>query len=280
MKQKQKGVKKPISTYVGKGAILFYSVFVFMPLYVLITTALKTNKEIYTNPVGLPAAPQWENFLMAIEKGKILTYAANSIIVTVISVILIIILQTMCSYGLYRLQHTKFGRFLYGFCVTGLMIPMVGYSSLIILYRNAGLYDSRAALVVASVASSLPFAVMFLVSHMKHVPSDLIDAARVDGCSNFRILTNVVAPVIMPAITSIGVLNTINVWNNMIMPMLLMSSSEKYTIPIGLMSFKGNYSTQYNYLFAGIIITAIPMLVLYFTCQKKFVESMAGSVKG
>lgn len=275
-----KGIKKPVSIYIGRIAVILYSIFVFMPLYVLITTALKTDKEIYTNPVGLPAVPQWENFFIAIEKGNILTYALNSILVTLISVILIVILQTLCSYGLYRLRHTKLGKFLYGFCVTGLMIPMVGYSSLIILYRDSGLYNTRAALVVASVAASLPFAVMFLVSHMKHVPSDLIDAARVDGCSNFKILTKVVVPVIMPAITSIGVLNTINVWNNMIMPMLLLSSSEKYTIPIGLMSFKGNYSTQYHYLFAGIIITAIPMLVLYFTCQKKFVESMSGSVKG
>lgn len=276
----RKGIKKPVSIYIGRIAVILYSIFVFMPLYVLITTALKTDKEIYTNPVGLPAVPQWENFFIAIEKGNILTYALNSILVTLISVILIVILQTLCSYGLYRLRHTKLGKFLYGFCVTGLMIPMVGYSSLIILYRDSGLYNTRAALVVASVAASLPFAVMFLVSHMKHVPSDLIDAARVDGCSNFKILTKVVVPVIMPAITSIGVLNTINVWNNMIMPMLLLSSSEKYTIPIGLMRFKGNYSTQYHYLFAGIIITAIPMLVLYFTCQKKFVESMSGSVKG
>ena len=272
--------RKQPSEYLGQAAVLLYSVLVFLPLYVLVTTALKSEKEIYTNPVGLPAVPQWENFLVAVEKGKILQYALNSVVVTVIAVILIVVLQTLCSYGLYRLRGTRLGRLLYSLCIAGLMIPMVGYSSLILLYRNVGLYNTRTALVIASVASSLPFATMILVGHMKQVPGELLDAARVDGCSNFQILTKVMVPVIQPAITSIGVLNLINVWNNMLTPLLLLSDSYKYTIPVGLLSFKGNYSTQYNYLFAGIIITAIPVLVLYFSSQKKFVESMTGSIKG
>lgn len=277
---KKRRIRKQPSVYVGKAAILLYSVFVFLPLYVLITTALKTDKEIYTNPVGLPVAPQWENFLVAIEKGKILQYALNSILVTVIAVVLIVILQTLCSYGLYQLRTTRLGKVLYNICIAGLMIPTVGYSSLILLYRNVHLYNTRAALVVASVASSLPFATMVLVGHMKQVPGELLDAARVDGCSSFKILTKIMVPVITPAITSIGVLNLINVWNNMLTPLLLLSDSSNYTIPVGLLSFKGNYSTQYNYLFAGIIITAIPVLLLYFSSQKKFVESMTGSIKG
>lgn len=273
-------MKKPLSYYIGRVAVILYSITIFTPLYVLLTTALKDGKEIYTNPTGVPASLHWENFRIAIVEGHILEYARNSLIVTVVSVLLIVVLQTLCAYGLYRLQETKLGRVLYTICIAGLMIPAVGYASTILLYRQVGMYDSLWALIVSSVASSLPFAVLILVGHLREVPKELTEAAIVDGCGSFRLLRSIIVPVIAPAITSIGVLNMINVWNNMLMPLLLLSSEENYTIPVGLMSFKGNYSVQYNYLFAGIILAAIPMLVIYFACQKKFVESMTGSIKG
>lgn len=273
-------MKKSSSYYIGRISVVLFALTIFTPLYVLITTALKSNKELYTNPTGLPAAAQWENFSIAIEQGNILEYAKNSVLVTIISVLLIIVLQTCCAYGLYRLRRTALGKGLYNLCIAGLMIPAVGYASTILLYRQVGLYDSLAGLCVASVASSLPFAILILVGHLNEVPQELIEAATVDGCGSFRLLLRILVPVIAPAITSVGVLNMINVWNNMLTPLLLLSSENKYTIPLGLMRFKGNYSVAYNYLFAGIMIAAVPMLVIYFVCQKKFVESMTGSIKG
>jgi raffinose/stachyose/melibiose transport system permease protein len=155
-----------------------------------------------------------------------------------------------------------------------------GLRFIILLYRETMLYNTLTGLIVSSVAASLPFAVLTLVGFLKTIPKEMTEAARIDGCSDFKILTKVIAPILSPAITSIGMLNMITVWNAVFMPLLLLSDKSKYTIPLGLLNFKGNYATEYNYMFAGVIIVAIPMIIIYFCAQKKFVQSLAGSVKG
>ena len=266
--------------FAGKASIFIYTLIVIVPIYLLVTTALKTTDELYSNPLGLPADPQWQNFAIAIQDGNIMQYALNSVIVTGVAVVLIIILQTMCAYGIYRLYERPLGKILYTICVGGMMIPAVGYASIILLYRETGLYNSLTGLIISSVAGSLPFAVLTLVGFLKTVPREMTEAARIGGCSDFKILTKVIAPILSPAITTVGMLNLITVWNAVFMPLLLLSDKNNYTIPLGLLNFKGNHATEYNYMFAGVIIVAIPMIIIYFCAQKKFVQSLAGSVKG
>lgn len=266
--------------FAGKTLTIIYAFTILIPLYLMITTSLKSTDELYSNSLGLPQILKWENFAIAIKDGNIMTYAFNSMFVTTISVILIVIFQTLCAYGIYRIQDRLIGKIIYTVCIAGMIIPAVGYASIILLYRQMMLYNTLTALIVASLAGSLPFAVLILVGFLKTVPKELIEAAKIDGCSDFGILPKIIVPVITPAITTVGMLNMISVWNAVFMPLLLLSDKDKFTIPLGLLSFKGYYATQYNYMFAGVIMTAIPMLILYFVAQKKFVASLAGSVKG
>jgi raffinose/stachyose/melibiose transport system permease protein len=102
---------------------------IIIPFYLLATTALKTTNELYTNPLGLPADPQWQNFAVAIKDGNIMAYALNSVLVTGVSVVLIMLLQTLCAYGIYRIYDKPLGKVLYNICIGGMMIPAVGYAS-------------------------------------------------------------------------------------------------------------------------------------------------------
>lgn len=271
--------KKTLFNLPGRLLVYLYAVFLLSPMYVIIVTALKTREEVSTNPLGLPKRIAFENFYHAIVKGEILKYGLNSLIVTCISVLLVILLNTLCAYGVYRIFHKKLGALIYAVIMLGMMVPTVGYVPIILLYRKAHLYNNLSGLIVATVAGSVPFAIFILVGFLRSVPKELEEAATIDGCKDLQILRYVLVPVIMPALVTIAIFNLISSWNNLFQPLLLIRKKELYTIPIGLLNFRGKYSTEYNLLFAAVFIVSAPVLIIYFKFQKNFVESLSGSVK-
>lgn len=271
--------KRTLSDLPGKLLVFLYAIFLLSPMYVIIVTALKTPEEVNINPLGLPKRIAFENFYNAIVKGEILKYGWNSLIVTCISVVLIILLNTLCAYGIYKIFNKKLGAFIYSVIILGMMVPTVGYVPIILLYRQVHLYNNLAGLIVAAVAASVPFAIFILVGFLRSVPKELEEAATIDGCTDLQILRYVLVPVIMPALVTIGIFNLITSWNNLFQPLLLIRDKALYTIPIGLLNFRGTHSTEYSLLFAAVFIVSAPILIIYFKFQKKFVESLSGSVK-
>jgi len=256
-----------------------YSMFLFVPLTFVVLTAFKSNADVYANPLGLPKVWMFANFKEAFVKGSILQSSVNSIIVTTCSVLLIIVVNTLCAYGIHKIFDKLIGGLIYSFILTGMMVPAVGYVSMILLYRNFHLYNNLQGLIVNAVATSVPFSMFILVGFFRSVPKEFEEAAIIDGCSDMQALWYILIPIIKPAIATIVIFNLLSTWNNLFTPLLLINKPKLFTIPIGLLTFRGNYSTDYGLMFAGALIVSVPMLILYFRFQKNFVESLAGGIK-
>jgi len=161
----------------------------------------------------------------------------------------------------------------------GLMVPSVGYVSLILLYRSFHLYNNLLGLIINAIAGSIPFSMFILVGFLRSIPKEFEEAAVIDGCNDLQSLLFVLVPIIKPAVATIAIFNLIASWNNLFTPLLLINKQKLFTIPIGMLAFRGNYSTDYSLMFAGAILVSLPMLIMYFMFQKNFVESLAGGVK-
>jgi len=271
--------KNYLGKVLGRVLLIIYSLFLIVPLYMVIITAIKSKAEVYNNPIGLPHVILLSNFKNAIINAKIVQYGMNSIIVTSSSVFLIIVINILCAYGIYKLFNKKLGVFLYSFIMMGLMVPGVGYVSMILLYRKFHLYNNLTGLIVNAVAASVPFAMFILVGFLRSIPKELEEAATIDGCNSLQSLVFVLLPAIKPAVTTVAIFNLIGTWNNLFVPLLLVNKPKLFTIPIGMLAFKGNYSTDYSLMFAGAIVVSLPLLIIYFMFQKNFIESLAGGLK-
>jgi raffinose/stachyose/melibiose transport system permease protein len=268
------------ASVLGKLLVYMYAIFLIVPMYIIVVTSFKTSGEISVNPLGLPKHLTFSNFTTAFEQARLLKYGLNSVFVTVVSVFFILVVNVICAYGLYRIFNKKLGVMLYSFIMLGMMVPGVGYITTILLYRDLHLYNSLQGLILSNIAGSVPFAIFILTGFLRSVAKELEEAGTIDGCSDFQKLTRIMVPVIIPAIISIGVLNMIFTWNNLFGPLLLIRNKELFTIPVGLLNFKGQYSTDFQLLFASIFIVSTPILLIYFKFQKAIVESLSGSVKG
>ena len=256
------------------------SIWLLLPLYLIVMTAFKPPAEFTVNPLGVPSRIYFENFITALTKGKVLSFGLNSVFVTVISLVLIVTLNLFCAYGLNKIQNKLYGKLIYSFLMTGMMIAAVGYVTMILLYQRAGLYDSLWGVIVSTVAGSVPLACFLLMGAIRAIPGELLEAATIDGASDMQSLLSVILPLITPTVSTIIVLNLITSWNALLTPLLLLRSAKNYTLPIGLLTFRGTYNVQYTVLFAAMLMSAVPLIIVYFTLQKKFVESLAGALKG
>lgn len=272
--------KITLNKILGNILIGFYSFFLLLPIYFVIITSLKSRADINLKPIALPLQPVFRNFIDAIVEGKIARSSINSITITGCTIIISMVVNILLSYGIYKMFAKKVGVTIYSFIMFGMMIAPVGFVNLIILYQQMHLYNNLAGVILNLAANSIPFSVFLLVGHFRSIPKDLQDAATIDGCNDMQTLRNIFIPLSKPTITTILILNLVQSWNNLLSPLLLLRSEKLEPIPLSLLSFRGNYNIKYNFMFAALIITAIPLLLLFSKFQKYFVESLSGSLKG
>lgn len=272
--------KKRLGQVPGKTAIYLYALFLIVPLYFILITALKSPQEITLNPLGLPESIRWENFSEALVQGKMLRYGFNSVVIAVFGIALSMFNIIMITFCLYKLQNTTIGKILYSLVILGMFIPGVGWVSTLKMYQALGLYNKTIGVIIANGFSSIPFGVFIVYGFMKTLPRELEEAAYIDGCTDFGVLRHILIPLIKPALITVGIFNFVANWNNLLTPLLLLNDSSKYTLPIGMLAFRGTYSVDYNLVFAAVIIAGAPLVLLYLRFQKHFVDSLTGSVKG
>lgn len=264
----------------GRLVVILYAICLILPMYFILITAVKTPQEITLNPIGLPSEVHFENFWSAIIEGNMLQCGINSVIVAVFGVTLSMLCIVMLSYSLVKLRKLAIGRLLYSLVIVGMFIPNIGWITMIHLYQSLNLYNTYLGLIVANAVSGISFGVFMVYGFMISIPDELEEAAILDGCTDFQSLWHIVLPVTKPAIITVAILNFCNNWNNMMTPLLLLTDADKYTIPLGILAFKTDYSTNYSLSFAAILLAAIPVVVLYLRFQKYFENSLTGSVKG
>lgn len=269
-----------LSNILGKLLVYIYAVVVLVPLYFVIITAFKTGTEITLHPLALPEHFMWSNVRDAFAQGSLLQAMGNSVLTSVTGVLMLMFNAVVLSFCVHRLRNHKLGTLLYVIILMGLFIPKVGFVSQIMLYRRLHIYDTPWAIILGAAVGNIPFSVFIIAGFLRTVPHELEEAAELDGCNDFQLLFRIMVPIIKPALVTIGIFSFTGTWNSVTGPLLFIRSKELFTIPMALLTFNSTYSTQYELLFAGILVTGLPLVIAYLFCQKYFAQALTGSVKG
>jgi raffinose/stachyose/melibiose transport system permease protein len=258
-----------------------YLVVIFYPVYLMVVTSLKPNAEVFTNPFGPPRGLYLDNYVNMVSRSNYGTYFVNSIVVVVSSIAAIVVLSSLAAYILakYRFRGSAA---LYAFFVAGLIIPIkLGTISILKLMIGWGLNDSLGSVILVSVATGIPFGVFILTDFIRMIPEELSAAARIDGCGEASIFGRIIAPLLLPAIAAVAVVNFIPVWNEFWFPLVLLKSDAVKTVPLATALLFGQYQTNYGYVFAVLTMASVPVVLMYLIFSKWFIKGMTeGSVKG
>jgi raffinose/stachyose/melibiose transport system permease protein len=257
-----------------------YVLLIFYPLFNMIISSLKTTREIFQNPFGFPEKLLFENYkILWIDRGFD-SYFKNSFIVTSVAMAFVILLGSMASYGVSRYKY-KLRTWVYMVFLSGIMLPLkVAIIPLFLIVKNLGLMDTHLSIIMVFIAMGLPSTVFILSGFMKTIPVDLEYAARIDGCNDWGIYRRIVMPVTQSAIALVTIYNAVPIWNDFFFPLVFIQSNRLKTLPVGLSTFFGQYSTNWSLLFAGLSIAILPMLILYVFMSKYFIRGMtAGAIK-
>jgi raffinose/stachyose/melibiose transport system permease protein len=252
------------------------------PLLWLLLYSLKTNKEILSGSfLALPKALQWVNYQNALVNGNYPRYLLNSLIVTGVTLFLTLLLSSMVAYAIARFEW-RWSKWAMLVFLIGLMIPTQStLLPLVVLFKKLHILDSYLSLILPYVSFSIPMAVFILVGYFKTITRELEESASIDGASTYRTFRSVILPISVPSIVTVTILTFISVWNEYIMAATFISSSSLKTIPFGVYSYVGKYTTNYGAVGAYLVLGALPVLLIYFVLAEKITAGMvAGAVKG
>ncbi len=258
----------------------FVSLICMIPLLLILFNSLKDkNAASYMN-LKLPTFPiPWENFMTVIEKGKLLTSFLNSCTYAFGSVILCTILASMAAYVLSR-NATKLNNAIYMFLVLGITLP-INYVALMKVMMFLHLNNTKTGIILLYAAMQLPFSIFLIHGFVARIPQELDEAAIIDGCGPVRLFIYVILPLLKPAVATVFVLTFLNTWNEFVSPLYFLSSSEKWPMTLSVYNFFGMYFKDWNLVCADILLTSLPVIIVYLMGQKYIVSGMtAGAVKG
>lgn len=275
-------MKNSISNKIMYGFLGVWTIIQLFPLYWLITFSLKDNNEIFGgNIIGFPKILRWENYKFAFSIGKIGTYFFNSVLVTVISLILITIISLMASYALIRMKW-RLRKIIYALLMLGLMIPIhASILPVMIILKKLHLLSTYWALITPYTAFAIPFTIMIFSGFMKDIPQEMEEAACIDGCNIYKMFFSIIVPLMKPAIATSAIFNFLNIWNELMFATLFINDAKLKTLTAGIQSMAGQYVTEWGPIGAGLVIATFPTVIIYLLLSKQVQESLiAGAVKG
>ena len=261
-------------------AILIVAAFIwFIPVIILILTALKDAGDFAVNGTfSLPQSIKWSNFTEAWDTG-VKNYFFNSVLVTCIKVPTGILLESMAAFALTHMPF-KWANRVFLFILIGLIVPIqMTLVPLTLLMNALSLIDTLTGLIILYIGFGIPFGVLVMRGFFRTIPTAIIEAARIDGCSYFRIFFRIALPLAMPAVITLCILDGVATWNEFIIAQIFLRSDEVRTLPPGLVQFSTQFSTQYDQLAAAVLISVIPVIFVFLFFQRYFVSGMAGTVK-
>jgi raffinose/stachyose/melibiose transport system permease protein len=261
--------------------LVIYSLSILYPILLMFLTSFKTTREIFTNPFGLPASFAFTSYIKLFTVSNYLTYFKNSIIVTLISLLIILVITSTASFVLAKYEF-KWKNFLYLFFVVGMIIPIrLGTISILKLMIEMHANDTLFSVMIVSIAVGIPFGVFILTDFIKMIPEELSAAARVDGCSEPSIFRIVIIPLLRPALATVAIINYIPIWNDFWFPLVFLKSDSVKTVPLATALLFGQYQTNYALVFAVLSMASIPVMLFYILFSKHFVQGLSsGALKG
>lgn len=275
-------MKKKIVKIVFAVFIILFLIIQIYPVIWLFIASVKPSVELASEPFALPKLVTFENFVKVLSDGKIGTYMWNSLKVTGISLLLIVVLSATAGYALSKFK-VKGTKKIYSFFTFGIMVPVqITLIPLFIFYSDMGILNTSFSLILPQVGFALPLSVMMFVNFYDFVPNELIEASIVDGCSPYRTFLQIVFPLARNTVITIASMYSILIWNDFIFANTFISDTEAKTVALGLKDYVGAFgNVDWGSTFAAIAISILPPLVIYFALNKWVTAGMTmGATKG
>jgi raffinose/stachyose/melibiose transport system permease protein len=256
-------------------------VLILIPLFVAFITSFKKLNDVYAGAMTLPSTWQITNFKTLLFEKSLAHYFVNSVIVTALAVFFALWFASLIAYGITRIRN-KWGNIIFGVFMLGMIVPaqtlMVPLYSLMLKLH---LTNTLTGLILVHIAVLMPICVFILTGYMKTLPGELFEAARVDGATEWNMYRKLALPLSYPSLAITAIFSMVIVWNDLLFSLLFITNESKKTLPLALLQFQGEYSTNYPILFAGVLITSIPLIILYVFLQRYFISgALSGAVKG
>ena len=252
-------------------AILILYVF---PFFWMISTAVKSPSEITASPPILwPQKPNFSNFSKAIEKISFWTFLLNSSYVTIVSTLILLFTSSTAGYAFW-IYKFKGSKFLFAL-ILGLMIipPQQTLVPLYLICVKLGLLNTYPGLIVQGLTDV--FGIFLMRQFLQTVPKELIEAGRIEGVSEWGIFRKIVLPLMNPAIATLAIFTFTKSWNSFLWPLIVSTSKKMYTLQVGVAFFSGQYETDYNLMMAIVILSLLPVVVVYLSFQKQFIQGIS-----
>lgn len=257
-----------------------FAVLYIYPIFAVLMNSFKTSSEIRTSGLALPENFHMGNYITAWIKGNFRRSFVNSLIVTGGSLIAIYFLNIITAYPFARMKFIAKGP-LFVILLSGIMFPIqMAIIPLFKMITTLHLVNNPVGLILVYTAFSLPMGVMLITNFIKGLPIEIEEAAKMDGCGVFRMMFQIVRPLIKPVMSTLLIINAINIWNDLLLPIIVLTTKNSKTMPAGLMYFSGQYNTQWEFVTAAVMIISLPMILFYLLMQKDIVNGLAsGAVK-
>ncbi|MBK8022334.1 MAG: carbohydrate ABC transporter permease [Chloroflexi bacterium] len=248
-------------------------------MLIVITNTMRPTRDIYREPIALPTAINFDSYATAWGEANFSLYFLNSVVIVVSSVTLATVVAALAGYILGRYDF-RGSRFFSSFFVAGLTLPFrLAIVPLFLLLNSLGLIDNRIGLILVYAATGIPFSVFILAAFFRQLPQELSEAARIDGANEFTIFGRVMLPLVRPALATVAIFQFVPLWNDFFFPLILLRSTDKWTLPVGMTRFFGEFQTDWSTLFAGLVITTLPLIVLFLLATEQIISGLTAGVR-
>ena len=274
-----KSSKKTIKSIVANTATIFISLIILIPLVVLFLNSFKTQGESNKMSLALPSTWQFENYKTVIEQGKLVSSFFNSLLYATVSVVIIVIVVSAAAFVIAR-NSKGINNLIYYFIISGIAIPINNVALMKVL-QALNLVNTRIGVILVYAAINIPLSLFLCYGFISTIPREIDEAAVIDGCGPIKLFVQIILPLLKPIMSTLFVLNFMAVWNDFTMPLYYLNNSAKWPMTLAVYNFFGAFENSWNLVSADIMLTLLPVLIVFILGQKYIVGGVAaGSVKG
>jgi raffinose/stachyose/melibiose transport system permease protein len=272
-RRRGRGARRP--NWLAGAAGWLWLVIVIVPIYWIVITSFKTQSNYFTtNPFAPPSAPTLDNYKVVIE-ADFARYFVNSVIVALGAVVPAVLVSFMAAYAIVRAGDQRLLRSVNSLFLMGLAIPLqAAIIPIYLIIIRLHLYDTLLAIILPSIAFAIPLSVLVLSNFIRDVPKELFDSMRVDGASEWVTLWHLAFPLTRPALVTVSIYSGLAIWNGFLLPLILIQSPTQQTLPLALSAFQGQYSINVPAVLASVVLTTLPILILYAIGRRQLLSGL------
>jgi raffinose/stachyose/melibiose transport system permease protein len=272
-RRRGRGARRP--NWLAGAAGWLWLVIVIVPIYWIVITSFKTQSNYFTtNPFAPPTAPTLDNYQVVIE-ADFARYFVNSVIVALGAVVPAVLVSFMAAYAIVRAGDQWLLRSVNSLFLMGLAIPLqAAIIPIYLIIIRLHLYDTLLAIILPSIAFAIPLSVLVLSNFIRDVPKELFDSMRVDGASEWVTLWHLAFPLTRPALVTVSIYSGLAIWNGFLLPLILTQSPNQLTLPLALSAFQGQYSINVPAVLASVVLTTLPILILYAIGRRQLLSGL------